>query len=53
VQQEKAMSKKSRNIVSKYCSLFNKPKVEEDKKNVYKRKAKHSKKVVDYFLVFC
>lgn len=46
------MSKK-KNLVQKYLYQFNKPKVEEDKKNLYKRKAKHNKKDVDYFLVFC
>lgn len=43
--------KNQRNIVAKFCNKFNKPKVEENK-TIYKRKEKHSKKVVDYPLAF-
>lgn len=41
------------NLVAKHCHQFNRPKIEEDKKTVYKRKAKHNqKKYVEYFLMF-
>lgn len=39
---------KIKNLVAKYCSKFNRVKVEPDKKKLYSRKDKHCKKSIDF-----